>query len=76
MTDLGAVLMSTPPPPSHVRKLCSSLLTKSLLRPGGIRALFAAVFGEQGGPDDPQLEKYERTADILMAVPAGLQPEV
>ncbi|KAH0840124.1 hypothetical protein J3R83DRAFT_1101 [Lanmaoa asiatica] len=75
MTDLGAVLSSTPPPPAHVRRLCSSLLTKSLLRPGGIRALFTAVFGEQEGSDDPQLEKYERTAGILMAVPVGLKPE-
>ncbi|KAG6378921.1 hypothetical protein JVT61DRAFT_13206 [Boletus reticuloceps] len=75
MTDLGAVLSSTPPPPSHVRKLCSSLLTKSLLRPEGVRALFAAVFGEQEGSDDPPLEKYERTAGILVVVPAGLKPE-
>ncbi|KAI9574473.1 hypothetical protein HD554DRAFT_2165961 [Boletus coccyginus] len=75
MTDLGVVLSSTPPPPPHVRKLASSLLTKSLLRPGGIRALFAAVFGEQEGSDDPPLEKYERTAGILMAVPASLKPE-
>ena len=76
MTDLGAVLSSTPPIPPHVRKLCSSLLTKSLLRPGGVRALFSAVFGGQEGSDDPQLEKYEHTAAILMAVPAGLKPEV
>ncbi|KAG8218849.1 hypothetical protein J3R82DRAFT_4528 [Butyriboletus roseoflavus] len=75
MTDLGTVLSSTPPPPPHVRKLCSSLLSKSLLRPGGVRALFSAVFGEQEGSDDPQLEKYEHTASILMAVPAGLKPE-
>ena len=76
MTDLGAILSSSPPPPTHVRKLCSSLLTKSLLRPGGIRALFAAVFGEQDTSDDLQLEKYERTANILMTVPAALKPEV
>ncbi|KAF8138702.1 hypothetical protein EV363DRAFT_1521850 [Boletus edulis] len=75
MSDLGAVLSSTPPPPSHVRKICSSLLTKSLLRPEGVRALFAAVFGEQEGSDDPPLEKYERTAGILVVVPAGLKPE-
>ncbi|KAG9317662.1 hypothetical protein JVU11DRAFT_1873 [Chiua virens] len=47
----------------------------SLRRPGGVRALFAAVFGEQEGSDDPVLEKYERTAGILMAVPAGVKPE-
>lgn len=76
MTDLGAVLSSMPPPPPHVRKLSSSLLTKSLLRPAGVRALFAAVFGEQESSDDPPLEKYERTASILMAVPAGLKSEV
>ena len=76
MTDLGAILSSSPPPPVHVRKLCSSLLTQSLLRPGGVRALFAAVFGEQEGSDGPQLEKYERTASILVTVPAGLKPEV
>ncbi|KAH7887770.1 hypothetical protein F5I97DRAFT_1951957 [Phlebopus sp. FC_14] len=75
MTDLGAILSSTPPPPTHVRKLCSSLLSKSLLRPEGIRALFAAVFGEQEGPEDPQLEKYEHVGRVLRSVPAGMKPE-
>ncbi|KAF9247101.1 hypothetical protein BU15DRAFT_69941 [Melanogaster broomeanus] len=76
MTDLGAILSSMPPPPSHVRRLCSSLLSKNLLRTGGIRALYAAVFGEQDGPEDPQLEKYEHAGRVLKSVPSGMKPEV
>ncbi|KIJ70504.1 hypothetical protein HYDPIDRAFT_143972 [Hydnomerulius pinastri MD-312] len=75
MTDLGAILSSSPSLPAHVRKLCSSLLSKNLLRPEGIRALFTAVFGEQEGPEDPQLEKYEHVSRILKSVPAGMKHE-
>ncbi|KAF9222024.1 hypothetical protein BS17DRAFT_784322 [Gyrodon lividus] len=75
MTDLGALLSSMPPPPAHVRRLCSSILSKNLLRPGGVRALYAAVFGEEEGPENPQLEKYEHSGLILKSVPAGMKPE-
>ncbi|KAF8843139.1 hypothetical protein BDN67DRAFT_964783 [Paxillus ammoniavirescens] len=75
MTDLGAILSSMPPPPAHVHKLCSSLLSKNLLRPEGIPALYAAIFGEQEGPEDPQLEKIEHSGRILRSVPAGMKPE-
>ncbi|KIK95639.1 hypothetical protein PAXRUDRAFT_826796 [Paxillus rubicundulus Ve08.2h10] len=75
MTNLGAVLSSMPQSPAHVRKLCSSLLSKNLLRPEGIPALYAAIFGEQECSEDPQIEKIEHSGRILRSVPAGMKPE-
>lgn len=77
MSSLATVL-STPnsPTPFHVRKLCSSLLTQHLLRPDGVRALCAAVFGEIDAEEEPELEKLEHVARVLGTVPRGMQPKV
>ncbi|KAI6003949.1 hypothetical protein EDD15DRAFT_2457498 [Pisolithus albus] len=75
MADLGAVL-SGEPPPAHVRRICSILLSKSLLRERGINALFAVVFGEGGALEEPPLEKYEHVGRILKTIPTGMTPEV
>jgi hypothetical protein len=77
MSSLAAIL-STPnsPTPPHVRKLCSSLLTQHLLRPDGIRALFAAVFGELDPEEEPEFEKLEHVARVLGTVPRGMQAKV
>ncbi|KAG2128313.1 uncharacterized protein EDB93DRAFT_1109074 [Suillus bovinus] len=76
MTSLATVL-STPnsATPPHVRKLCSSLLTQHLLRPGGVGALCAAVFGELDVEDEPELDKLEHVARVLGTVPRGMQPK-
>lgn len=74
IVDLAAVLSRTPLP-THVRRLCSSLLSKSLLRNKGINALFSAIF-RQDSPDEPSLEMYEHVGRILMTIPAGKKPEV
>ncbi|KAH7930074.1 hypothetical protein BV22DRAFT_1191545 [Leucogyrophana mollusca] len=74
ISALGAILSGTPPPPPHVRKSCSSLLSRQLLRPEGVRGLCAAVFGEQDNPDESPLEKYEHVARVLTSVPAGMKP--
>lgn len=74
MADLGAVL-SGEPPPAHVRRICSTLLSKSLLRERGINALFAVVFGEGGALEEPPLEKYEHVGRVLKTIPTGMTPE-
>ncbi|KAG1754005.1 uncharacterized protein EDB91DRAFT_1101110 [Suillus paluster] len=76
MSSLAAVL-STPnsSPPPHVRKLCSSLLTQYFLRPDGVRALCAAVFGELDAEEEPELDKLEHVARVLGTVPRGMQPK-
>ncbi|KAG1892493.1 hypothetical protein F4604DRAFT_1699742 [Suillus subluteus] len=76
MTSLATVLSTpTSSTPPHVRKLCSSLLTQHLLRPGGVGALCAAVFGELDSEDEPELDKLEHVARVLGAVPRGMQPK-
>lgn len=74
IADLGTVLSTSPPP--HVRRLCSSLLSKSLLRDKGVNALFTVVFGDEDTSEDALLEKYERVGQILRFIPAGMKPEV
>jgi len=74
MSSLAAVLST--PIPFHVRKLCSSLLTQHLLRPDGVRALCAAVFGELDAEEEPELDKLEHVARVLGTVPRGMQPKV
>ncbi|EGN93069.1 hypothetical protein SERLA73DRAFT_163744 [Serpula lacrymans var. lacrymans S7.3] len=75
ITALGAILSSSPSPIPHIRKACSSLLSRQLLRPQGVRGLCAAVFGEQEGAEDAPLEKFDHVTRVLTAVPAGMKPE-
>ncbi|KAG1779728.1 hypothetical protein EV702DRAFT_83579 [Suillus placidus] len=76
MSSLATVLSTAnSPTPPHVRKLCSSLLTQHLLRPGGVGALCAAVFGELDAEDEPELDKLEHVARVLGTVPRGMQPK-
>ncbi|KAL4075900.1 hypothetical protein J3A83DRAFT_4370121 [Scleroderma citrinum] len=74
IADLGTILSSVPPP-SHVRRLCSSLLSKSLLRDKGINSLLAVIFGDEDTQEDTLLEKYEHVGQILKSIPAGMKPE-
>jgi len=77
MSSLATVLStSNPPTPLHVRKLCSTLLTQHLMRPDGVRAFCAAVFGELDADEEPELEKLEQVARVLGTVPRGMQHKV
>lgn len=76
--SLGSVIATKPPLPSYVRKACSFLLGRQLLRPGGIRGLCAALFGEEVGQlgGDVSLEKLENFATAVRTVPPSVPPQV
>lgn len=60
----------------HIKKSCSSLLSRQLLRPEGVRGLCAAVFGEGEGVDeDASLEKLDHVARVLGTPPAAVKHE-
>ena len=70
-------LLSWSPLPLHVHRACTTLLSRQLLRPDGIRGLCAAIFGEEKSAEDEiSLDKLQHIAKILIAVPAGIKPEV
>ncbi|KAF8270653.1 hypothetical protein EI94DRAFT_1722211 [Lactarius quietus] len=71
---LGAIMSSSPPPPQHVHRSCASLLSRQLMRPDGVRGLFAAVFGE-GESEQAPLEKLLHVSLVLGAVPTSVSPE-
>ena len=75
IASLGAIMSSSPPPPQHVHKSCASLLSRQLMRPNGVRGLFAAVFGENESEEAP-LEKLLHVAQVLGAVPSVVTAEV
>ena len=76
--SLGSVITIRPPLPSHVHKTCSFLLGRQLLRPGGIRGLCAALFGEEteASESDVSLDKLEQFAKVVRAVPPSISPQV
>jgi hypothetical protein len=77
ITALGTVLRPPPSLPLHAHKACTSLLSRQLLRPEGVRGLCVAVFGDEDhlGENAP-LEKLEHVSQLLKAVPAGMEPKV
>jgi hypothetical protein len=64
--------------PPYVNKACSFLLSRQLLRPGGIHGLCAALFGE--GDDtlenNVSLDKLEHFATVVQTVPPSVQSQV
>ncbi|KAL1660635.1 hypothetical protein GGF50DRAFT_62802 [Schizophyllum commune] len=69
-------LLSWSPLPLHVHRACTTLLSRQLLRPDGVRGLCAAIFGEEKSAEDEiSLDKLQHIAKILIAVPAGIKPE-
>lgn len=64
--------------PPYVNKTCSFLLGRQLLRPGGIRGLCAALFGEgaEALENDVSLEKLEHFATAVQTVPPSIQSQV
>ncbi|KDQ15352.1 hypothetical protein BOTBODRAFT_624950 [Botryobasidium botryosum FD-172 SS1] len=75
-SSLGSIISNTSsPPPPHVKKSCASLLSEQLLRPGGLRGLFDAIFGEEATDNnklDAPLAKLEYSSRILGAVPSQM----
>jgi hypothetical protein len=77
ISALGAVLSGKPPPATHARKSCASLLSRQLLRPEGFLGLCAAVFGErEDSQENVSLDKLEQVAKVVSAVPTGMKPKV
>ncbi|CAA7259732.1 unnamed protein product [Cyclocybe aegerita] len=77
IASLGVILSSTSPsPPLHARKACTSLLTKQLLRPDGVQGLCATIFSVQETTgDEARPEKLIHVARTLNSVPASMKPE-
>ncbi|KAF7301652.1 RTP1-C1 domain-containing protein [Mycena indigotica] len=69
---LGTALVAKPCP-VYVRKACSSLLSKQLLRAEGVRGLCAAIFGENA--EEAQLDKLEHVARLLTTPPSTIRAE-
>ena len=76
--SLGSVIAVRPPLPPYVHKTCSFLLGRQLLRPGGIRGLCAALFGEEVemSESDVSLDKLEHFAKAVQTVPPSIPSQV
>ncbi|EMD40865.1 hypothetical protein CERSUDRAFT_91616 [Gelatoporia subvermispora B] len=69
-------LLSSAAALNYVRKACSFLLSRQLMRPEGIPGLFSVMFAdEDASGDDAPLEKLEEVARLLNAVPSGMKHE-
>ncbi|KAF9451696.1 hypothetical protein P691DRAFT_723445 [Macrolepiota fuliginosa MF-IS2] len=76
ISSLGSIISDSPPPPVHVFKACTTLLSRQVLRTDGVLGLFAAVFGEEETTDgDIAVEKLEHVSTVLNAVPANTKPQ-
>jgi hypothetical protein len=63
--------------PNHVRKACSSLLSRQILRPDGLHGLYNSMFDLQNGElDEAPLEKLNQVYRLLSSVPSHMPPEV
>ncbi|KAF9495681.1 hypothetical protein BDN71DRAFT_1488817 [Pleurotus eryngii] len=75
ITALGAALSSHREVP-HIRRNCVYLLGRQILRPFGVRGLFAAVLGEdEGSEGEVGLEQLEHIARVLGTVPTNIKDE-
>lgn len=60
-----------------MHKTCTSLLSRQLLRPEGVRGLCIAVFGQDHeSVENASFEKLDHVSRVLSSVPAGMEPEV
>ena len=60
-----------------MKKSCSYLLTRQLLRPDGLRGMLSALFSEEDiTGDDAPLEKLEHVTRLLKSRPVGVLDEV
>ncbi|KAI0368111.1 hypothetical protein BV20DRAFT_1045207 [Pilatotrama ljubarskyi] len=72
----GIALSSPPSSLPYVRRTCTFILSRQLLRPEGIRGLCESVFGEEDASgEDVALDKLEHVSRLLNAVPAGMKAE-
>ncbi|KAJ3558366.1 hypothetical protein NM688_g970 [Phlebia brevispora] len=72
ITALSALLADSSALP-YVRKSCSYLLSRQLLRREGVDGLLTALFSEGDiAGDDAPLEKLENVAKLLSSLPAGM----
>ncbi|KDR83776.1 hypothetical protein GALMADRAFT_236141 [Galerina marginata CBS 339.88] len=77
IVSLGGIVSSTsPPPPLHVRKTCTVLLSQQLLRPEGVQGLYEATFSaDETMGDEVKIEKLEQVARILNTPPANMNAQ-
>ena len=62
---------------AYVRKTCSFLLGRQIIRPHGVQGLFLGVFGEEEDSDEEApLDKLEQIARLLRSIPKGFPEEV
>ncbi|KAI0772085.1 hypothetical protein BD413DRAFT_52804 [Trametes elegans] len=74
ISALGRALSSGSSSLPYVRKTCTFLLSRQLLRPEGIRGLCESVFGEEDASgEDVALDKLEHVSRLLSTVPAGMK---
>ena len=74
---LGGVIANSPPLPPHVKKSCSFLLGRQMIRPTGVYGLCAAIFGEQEtSEDEVSLEKLQHIFNVLSTIPQSMQAHV
>ncbi|CDO71360.1 hypothetical protein BN946_scf184908.g118 [Trametes cinnabarina] len=72
----GLALSSSPSSLPYVRKTCTFILSRQLLRPEGIRGLCESAFGEEeSSGDDVALDKLDHVSRLLGTVPAGMKPQ-
>lgn len=68
--------------PAYVRKAAGSLMTRALLRPGGVEGVLQGVFGGTGSDQDSGKEESDTgkkslsVAKVLGTVPGKMDAEV
>ncbi|KAI0638028.1 hypothetical protein C8Q77DRAFT_405922 [Trametes polyzona] len=76
ISAVGQVMSSPPSSLPYVRRTCTFILSRQLLRPEGIRGLCESVFGEEDASgEEVALDKLEHISRLLGTVPAGLKVE-
>ena len=77
ISAIGLGLSSTSASLPYVRKTCTFILSRQLLRPEGIRGLCESIFGEEeASGEDVALDKLEHVSRLLGTIPAGMTPKV
>ncbi|KAI0663236.1 hypothetical protein C8Q70DRAFT_501309 [Cubamyces menziesii] len=76
ISAIGLGLSSTSASLPYVRKTCTFILSRQLLRPEGIRGLCESIFGEEeASGEDVALDKLEHVSRLLGTIPAGMTPK-
>ncbi len=62
---------------TYVRKACSYLMSRQLLRSDGVRGLLLALFpDDEVSEENAPLEKLESVSRVLQTIPAGMTASV